>query len=145
MVIKMLLRKHTQKLSLFYILILFFWGIISASSFTVEMSDIIRATEECYTTHSSAAIMPLNRTFPTQKYLSARNFNAQETVSVPKGRHIRPLPRSVRNSIAALFYGCLLTGIYCSSERPKRQEIPSHRFCTIIITNYIHHQDGLKD
>lgn len=144
MVLRMLLRKLTQKLSLFYILILFFWGIISASSFAVEMSDMIRATEECYASHSSAAIMPLSRTFPTQKYLSARNFNAQETVSVPKGRRIRPLPRTVRNVIAALFYGSLLTGIFCSFQRSKRQQIPSHRFCAIIITNYIHNQDGLK-
>lgn len=143
MVLRMLLRKFTQKLSLFYILILFFWGIISASSFTVEMSDIIHAAEESYVNHSSA-IIPLDRTFPSQKYLSARNFNAQETVSVPKGRHIRPLPRTARNIIAALFYGSLLSGIFFYLRRPKEQEVPAHNFCAIIITNYMHHQDGQK-
>lgn len=143
-VIRMLLKNYTPKLSFVYILILFLWGIISASSCPMEMSDIICVSEESYVNHSSA-IIPLDRTFPSQKYLSVRNFNAQETVSAPRGRQIRPLPRTVRNIIAALFYGCLLSGIFFFSGFPKEHEIPSHRFCAIIIINYIHHQDGQKN
>jgi len=141
--IRMSLKNYTPKISLCYILILLLWGVVSSAAYTTEIADVACASDDCYVNHSSA-ISPVGRTFPSQKYLSARNLGVQETVSAARGRHIRPLPRTVRNIIAALFYGSLLMGSFFSSGRLKEQGVPSHRFCGIIIANYIHHQDGQK-
>lgn len=140
----MLLKNYTQKISLCYILILLLWGVVSSAAYTTEIADVVCTSDDCYVNHSSATIGPVGRTFPSQKYLSARNFGAQETVSAARSRQIRPLPRTVRNIVAALFHGSLLMGTFFSSRQWKERCVPSHCFCSIIIANYIHHQDGQK-
>lgn len=139
----MVLKNSTKKLCLFYILILFLWGTVSATTSASEMADYICSAQERYVNHSSS-IVPLGKTFPSQEYLSLRNTGTQETVSVAKGRNIRPLPRSVRNITALLSFHNLFSNTSVFSGRFTGQEIPSHSFCGIIITNYIHAQDGQK-
>lgn len=139
----MFFQKNNKKVCLFYILILLLWGTVSSTTSISELTDTVCDLQDCYVNHSSA-ITPLGNTFPSQEYLSARNLGAQETVSVVRGRSIRPLTRSVRNLAAILCSGTLLSGIAVFSRHFSGQEILSHCLCGIVITNYIHDQDGHK-
>lgn len=140
----MLLKNYAKKICLFYILVLFLWGIVSSVTPVTEMADFVCGEQECYV-NSSPSITSLGNTFPSQKYLSARYANAQETVSVARGRSIRPLPRSARNTAAFLYTGVLFAGIIIFSRQFTRREILSHCLCGIVITQYIHAQDGQKN
>lgn len=140
---KMLLKNYAQKICLFYILVLFLWGTISAVTPTTEMAGLVCDEQDCYVNHSPS-ITSLGSTFPSQEYLSARHANAQETVSVARGRSIRPLPRSARNIATFLYTGILFAGIIIFSRHFTKREILSHCLCGIVITQYIHAQDGQK-
>ena len=144
MVIEMLQKTCSKKICLFYILILFLWGAVSSTTSALEMADCLCDAQECYVNHSST-IQPLGKTFPSQAFLSARNFGAQETVSAARGRNIKPLSRSVRNTTAVLFTGIVFSGIFVFSVHIVGREILSHCLCGMIITNYLHRQDGQKD
>lgn len=139
----MLLRKYAKKLCLFHILLLFFWGTVSAVTPVTEMANFVCDASGNYVNHSSV-LTSLGSTLPSQEYLSARNTNAQETVSVARGRSIRPQPRSARNITTFLYTGVLFAGISIFSRRFINREILSHCLCGIVITQYIHAQDGQK-
>lgn len=147
MVINMLQKTCRKNLCLFYILILFFWSAVSATTAASEMTDFFGspdfASSECDANHSSVALTPMGRSFPSQEYLSARDFGVQESVSTARGRSARPLPRSVRNA-DVLFPDSLFSGAFLSFAHFSEYKIPSYRFCNIMITNYIHDQDGHK-
>ena len=128
----MLQKNYTLKISLYYILLLLLWSVFSSAAYTTQIAGTVCASDDCYVNHSSA-ISSVGRTFPSQKYLSAA-----------RGRHIKPLPRTIRNIIAALLYGSLLISTFFSGRQLKEQSAPSHRFRAIIIINYIHNQDGQK-
>ena len=82
--------------------------------------------------------------FPAQKYLSARNSGTVETLSAARNRSAKTLSRTVRQVTAHLFSDSPSAGQYALSGLFLAQKIPSHRLCGIIITNYIHRQDGQK-
>lgn len=139
----MLQKNYTLKISLYYILLLLLWSVFSSAAYTTQIAGTVCASDNCYVNHPSA-ISSVGRTLPSQKYLSARNLCVSETVSAARGRHIKPLPRTIRNIIAALLYGSLLISTVFSGRQLKEQSAPSHRFRAIIIINYIHNQDGQK-
>ena len=81
---------------------------------------------------------------PSQEYLSVRDSGTSETLSAARNRGVRPLSRSVRQTAAYLFSGMPHANRHALSGLLSIHEIPSHNLCGIIITNYIHRQDGQK-
>lgn len=139
----MLLKKYDRKICLFYILILFLWGTVSAVTSVTESAEFVYDAQKNYVNRPST-ITSMSNTFPSQEYLSSRSINAQETVSVTRGRSIRPLSRSIRNITPLLYTGILFAGIAVFLRHFTGQEILSHCLCGIVITQYIHAQDGQK-
>lgn len=140
----MLQKPYQQKICLFYILILLLWGTVSSAASASEMTGMFCGEEECYVNRSPSAITSAGQTFPSQKYLSARDFGGQQTVSAAKGRSNRPLLRSVRNHFTVLCKDVLSFHALFCLESFWGHGIPSHCSCSIMITNYIHQQDGQK-
>lgn len=122
---------------------LFLWGICSGASSVSEITETVCGAQRCYVNHSSA-ITSAARHLPTQKYLSARDSGAPESLSVSRNRSVKPLSRSVRQIASHLFSDNLLTTLHAHSGLLMVSEIPSYIPCGIIITNYIHLQDGQK-
>lgn len=143
-VIKMLSKIHTKKPYLFYILILFLWNIATTTSASLEMTDGICDLCGSYVNHSVANLSAIEKTFPIQEYLSAQNTGAQEIVSSARTRSVKPLLRSVRNIMETLFPGMLFAGLSAASMLLMCHEIFPHCSRSIMITNYIHKQDGQK-
>lgn len=140
----MMARKTYRKnLCLFYILTLLLWSLCSGASSVLEITDVVCGLQNCYVNHSSA-ITSTSKHFPAQKYLSARDSGTVETLSAARNRSARTLSRTVRQVTAHLFSGNPSAGQHALSGLFLAQKIPSHRLCGIIITNYIHRQDGQK-
>lgn len=140
----MMARKTYQKsLCLFYILLLLLWSVCSGASSVSEITDVVCGVQECYVNHSSA-VTSMSRHLPAQKYLSARDFGSSETLSVSRNRSVRTLSRSVRQISLHLLFNHpsanprILSGMFLAHR------IPLHNPCGIIITDYIHRQDGQK-
>ena len=108
-----------------------------------RVGDHGRGLQDCYVNYSSA-ITSTSKHFPAQKYLSARNSGTVETLSAARNRSAKTLSRTVRQVTAHLFSDSPSAGQYALSGLFLAQKIPSHRLCGIIITNYIHRQDGQK-
>lgn len=140
----MMAQKTYQKtLCLFYILALLLWSICSGASSVSEITDAVCDAQFCYVNHSPAIISKA-RHLPVQKYLTARDSGTSETLSAARNRSIRPLSRSVRQIAAQLFSCRPSANPHALSGLLSAREIPSHNPCGIIITNYIHRQDGQK-
>lgn len=141
---KILQKTHTAKIALFYILLLLLWSVISSTISVSETGEVFCESQECYVNHVSSTFAPMGKTFPSQSYLSARSFSTQETVSTTRGRNIRPQLRSVKNISASLLLPVLFSGILIFSSHLWGQKVLSHCLCGIVITNYLHDQDGSK-
>lgn len=140
----MMARKtYRKKLCLFYILALLLWSLCSGASSVSEITDAVCGSQDCYVNHSSA-ITSTARHLPTQKYLSMRDSGISETFSSARKSGVRTLSRTVRQITAHLLPGSLFAGQHALSGLFLAHKIPSHRLCGIIITNYIHRQDGQK-
>ncbi len=140
----MMARKTYRKnLCLFYILTLLLWSLCSGASSVSEITDAVCGLQDCYVNYSSA-ITSTSKHFPAQKYLSARNSGTVETLSAARNRSAKTLSRTVRQVTAHLFSDSPSAGQYALSGLFLAQKIPSHHLCGIIITNYIHRQDGQK-
>lgn len=140
----MMAQKTYQKtLCLFYILALLLWSVCSGASSVAEIADAVCGAQHCYVNHTPAIISKA-RHLPAQKYLSARDSGTSETLSALRSRNIRPLSRSVKQIAAQLFSCSPSANHHALSGLLLTHEIPSHNPCGIIITNYIHRQDGQK-
>lgn len=136
-------KTYTKKLCIFYILALLLWGACSGASSVSEITETVCGGQNCYVNHSTAMISA-GRHLPAQKYLSARDFGAQETLSTVRNRSVRPLSRSVRQIAACLFPDNLSANHHVLTGLLQAREIPSHSPYGIIIANYIHLKDGQK-
>lgn len=137
-------KKYGKRICLFYVLVLLLWGILPCVFSVSEMAVAVCGEEECYVNHKSASISPVTRNFPAEEYLAARDFSAQETMSAARGRSIRPVSRSVRQIAVLLFKDGRRADTHSAFRHFLRRETVSHCLCGIIITNYIHQQDGQK-
>lgn len=136
-------KTHRKTIGIFYILALLLWSVCSGASSVSEITDVVCAEQDCYVNHSSA-IISVSRHLPTQKYLSARASDTSETLSAARNRGVRPLPRSIRQITSYLFSGSSSANQHALSRMLSVCAIPSHSSCSIIITNYVHRQDGQK-
>ena len=142
---KMMAQKTYRKtLCLFYILTLLLWGVCSGASSVSEITETVCGVQDCYVNRSSSASIQAARHLPSQEYLSVRASGTSETLSAARSRSVRPLSRSVRQAAAYLFSGIPYTNHHALSGLFSVHEIPSHNLCGIIITNYIHRQDGQR-
>lgn len=144
MVAVMFQKEYGKRFCLFYILILFLWGVLSCAFSASEMAGIVCDNDGSYVNQRTTSISQNTRHFPAEEYLATRDFGAQETMSAARGRSIRPVSRSVRHVAIQLFADGLRTNTYAAFRHFWRQETASHCLCGIIITNYIHQQDGQK-
>lgn len=144
MVTNMFSKGLNKRLCLFYILILLLWGALPCAVSASEISGIVCNSEECYVNHGSATISPITKNFPAGEYLSARELGPQETMSAARSRSIRPVSRSIKHFSMHLFSGSPLTSTHSIFRHFLQRKTVSHCLCSIIITNYIHHQDGQK-
>lgn len=144
MVAVMFQKKYGKRLCCLYILVLLLWGVLPCAFSASEMAVAVCDEEICYVNHKTAVISPITRHFPAEEYLAAREFSTQETMSAARGRSVRPVSRSVRHIAVQLFAGGLRTNIHSAFRHFLRHETAAHCLCGIIITNYIHHQDGQK-
>lgn len=132
-------------LSLFYILTLLFWSVISGVFSASEISGVVYGENECYVNHaSSTTLVSLDKRLPAREQMSTRNSEGPETLSAAGGQRIKPLSRSVRHTAADLFVCASSANPYALSGQLHRHTISVHSLCGIIITDYIHHQDGQK-
>ena len=136
-------KTYRKTLCFIYILTLFLWGICSGVSSVSEITESVCGAQNCYVNHTSV-ITSAARHLPAQKYLSARDSSAPETLSAVRNRSVKPLSRSVRQITASLFSDNALAILPACSGLLMAREIPSHNPCSIIITNYIHLKDGQK-
>lgn len=136
-------KTYRKTLCLIYIMTLFLWGICSGASSVSEITEAVCDAQNCYVNHSSA-ITSAARHLPAQKYLSARNTGAPETLSAARNTGARPLSRSVRQIASHLFSDIPIANLQARSGLLIVHEIPSHNPCGIKITNYIHLKDGQK-
>lgn len=137
-------KKHGKRLCLFYILVLLLWGTLPCAVSVPEMAELVCGAEDCYVNHDVVSISPVTKHFPAEEYLSAREFGTLETMSAAKGRSIRPVSRSVRQIAVHLSPDSLRANTHSAFRQFLRRGTVSHCLCGIIITNYIHHQDGQK-
>lgn len=144
MVAVMFKKEYGKRFCLFYILILFLWGVLSCAFSASEMAGIVCDNDGSYVNQRTTSISQNTGHFPAEEYLATRDFGAQETMSAARGRSIRPASRSVRHVAIQLFADGLRTNTYAAFRHFWRQETASHCLCGIIITNYIHQQDGQK-
>lgn len=137
-------RKKT--LCLFYILILLFWNVISGASSASEMTGVVCAESECYVNQLAAATLTsMDKRLPAREHMSARDSEGPESLSATGAQRIRPLSRSVRHAAIDHFLFCdSSASLYALFGQFRRQTISVHSLCGIIITDYIHHQDGQK-
>lgn len=140
----MISEKHGKKICLLYILVLLLWGVLPCAFSASEMAGAVCDVEECYVNHKTAAISSVANHFPGEEYLAARDFSTQETMSAARGRSIRLVSRSVRHMAVQIFVDGLRANIPSAFRHFLRCETVSHCLCGIIITNYIHQQDGQK-
>ncbi len=137
-------KKHSKNLCLFYILVLLLWGIFPCAFSVSEMGEIVCRAEENYVNHQADAISSVTKHIPAEKYLAARDFGTQETMSTARGRSIRLASRSARHIAVDLFMDVQRPDTHSAFRYFLRHETVSHCLCGIIITNYIHRQDGKK-
>ena len=137
-------KTYKKTLCLFYILTLLLWGVCSGASSVSEITGTVCGVQDCYVNHAPSAITQGARHLPSQEYLSVRDSGTSETLSAARNRGVRPLSRSVRQTAAYLFSGMPHANRHALSGLLSIHEIPSHNLCGIIITNYIHRQDGQK-
>lgn len=136
-------KTYKKSLCLFYILTLLLWCICSGASSVSEITDVVCGEQNCYVNHSFA-IISTSRHLPAQKYLSARDSGTSETLSSARNRGIRSLSRTIRQVVSHLFSGNSSAAQHALSGLLLVREIPAHSSCGIIITNYVHRQDGQK-
>lgn len=138
--------KPCQKtLCLFYILVLFFLNVISGAASASEMTGFVCAENECYVNHAaSITLTSMDKRLPAREHVTTRESEAQETLSSNVSQRVRLLSRSVRYAAIDLFSCNFTAGLYALSGQFHRHTISVHSLCGIIITNYIHHQDGQK-
>lgn len=136
-------KPYRKTRCLIYILSLLLWCICSGASSVSEITGDVCGAENSYVNHSSA-ITSTSRHLPTQKYLSARSSGTPVTLSAARNRSIRTLSRSVRQIASCLFSNISSVNKFTLSGLFLTHEIPSHNPCGIIITNYLHRQDGQK-
>lgn len=138
-------KVHKKSLCLFYILILLFWSVISGTASASEITGFVCAGSNCYVNHaSSTTLTSLNKRLPIRENLSAHDSENTETLSAAGSQRVRPLSRSVRHAAAELISGNSSANLSAVYGQFHRQHISVHSLCGIIITNYIHHQDGQK-
>lgn len=139
-------QKFCKKtLCLFYILALLFWSVISGVSSTSEITGLVCGESDCYVNHSfSTTLASLDKRLPLHENVSVRDSEGPETLSATGSQRIRPLSRSVRHAAADLISSNSSAGLSAVCGQFHRQHISVHSLCGIIITNYIHHQDGQK-
>lgn len=140
----MMAQKTCKKtLCLFYILILLLWGICFGASSVSDITETVCGAHGYYVNHSSA-ITSSARHLPSQEYLSVRDSGTTETLSAARNRSVRTISRTVRQIASHLSAIHPTTGPHAHSGLLIMRWIPSHNPCGIIITNYIHRQDGQK-
>lgn len=144
MVADMFQKEYSKRFCLFYILILLLGGILPCAFSASEMAGVFCDEEICYVNHKTTLVSPIRKHFPAEEYLATRDFSTQESMAAAKGRSIRPVSRSVRHIAIQLFVNGLRINTHSAFQYYWRQETASHCLCGIIITNYIHQQDGQK-
>ena len=137
-------KKFNKKLCLFYILILFLWGVLPGAVSAPEIAGVVCGSEECYVNQEAASISPVTKHFPAEEYLSVQDFGTQETMSAARNRNVRQVFRSVRHIVLHLSSNDLQSGTHSAFRQILQRETAPYCLCGIIITNYIHHQDGQK-
>lgn len=144
--IKVMADKPRKKtLCLFYILILFFINVISGASSASEITGSVCAGNEYYVNHMvSTTLTSMDKRLPARECMSTRDSEGPETLSATGSQRVRPLSRSVRHAAIDLFSCNSTAGLYALSGQLHRHTISVHSLCGIIITDYIHHQDGQK-
>ncbi len=137
-------KKHRKALCLFYILVLLLWCVFPCAACASGMGEIVCDEDECYVNYKTASISPVTKHFPAEEYLAVRDFGTQETVSAARSRSIRPVPRSVRHIAIHLIPDGLRTDTQAAFRYFQGRENIPHCLCGIVITNYMHQQDGQK-
>lgn len=141
------MREKTCKksLCLIYILTLLFWSVISGSVSASEITGVVCGESDCYVNHiSPTTLISLDKRLPLRENLSARGSEGLETLSATGSQRMKPLSRSVRHTAANLIPCHSYGNLYAIGRQFHQHQIAIHSLCGIIITNYIHHQDGQK-
>lgn len=135
-----------KTLCLFYILILFFINVISGASSASEITGAVCAGNGYYVNHIvSTTLTSMDKRLPTREHMSTRDSEGPEALSATGSQRIRPLSRSVRHAAMDHLFSCgFSTNLYALSGQLHRHTISVHSLCGIIITDYMHHQDGQK-
>lgn len=134
-----------KTLCLFYILVLFFLNVISGVASASEMTGFVCAESECYVNHvASTTLTSMDKRLPAREHVTARDSEGPETLSATGSQRVRLLSRSVRHAAIDLFSCNSTAGLYALFGQFHRHTISVHSLCGIIITDYIHHQDGQK-
>lgn len=134
-----------KTLCLFYILVLFFLNVISGVASASEMTGFVCAESECYVNHVvSTTLTSMDKRLPAREHVTARDSEGPETLSATGSQRVRLLSRSVRHAAIDLFSCNSAAGLYALFGQFHRHTISVHSLCGIIITDYIHHQDGQK-
>lgn len=145
--VKTMTGKSCKKiLCLFYILALFFMNVISGASSASEITGVVCAESEYYVNHIAfTTLTSMDKRLPAREHMSARDSEGPEALSAAGSQRIRSLSRSVRHTAIDPLFSCGFSAdSYALFGQLHRHTIPVHSLCGIIITDYIHHQDGQK-